>query len=289
MTIAALIVEYRSPEKTAICVSSLLAGDGCDLALVVDNSDDEGDTASRLMQLLENDPRVMMLSAQGNIGFAAGVNLGLEHLRQSQDVSRVLVINNDAVAEHGVVIALAAVLQDHSRAALAFPAIVHAGSLIGEIYYHKWLATVLSRPGWGRFQVPRGCCFMLALDRWRGSLFDERFFMYGEEIELGWRLRNEDAFVFVPGCLVQHEGSGSSVRGSDFYEEHTAAAHWLLSRVLTAPGWERVAIAGSRALAIVARSLIRALRARNISPLKGVWNGWWRARRQWSMRTRTAN
>jgi len=276
--IAALVIEYRSPEKTAQCIASLLTENSCDFALVVDNSDDNGRTSAQLLSLVNNDPRVIVESSPRNLGFASAVNIGIRRLRRSSSAARALIINNDAVAEAGVVAALSDALEAEKRAVIAFPSLIHAGSPLAEVYYQRWTASLHSKAGWGRFRVPRGCCLMVDLDRWDYPLFDDRFFMYGEEIELGWRLRKEDSLLFVPGCLVHHEGSATSVRGSDFYEEHTAAAHWLLSELLIENRREAVFIAFSRAIALTMRGIMRSVRLRSFAPWRGVWRGRRRAR-----------
>lgn len=262
--VSALILEYRNPERTIACVQSLL-DDGVRDVLVVDNSDDEGSTWKILQGALDGMPEVCCFRARANLGFAAGVNLGLGMLR----AERVIIINNDAVVTTGAVAALSSAVDADRKVVVAFPKLIHCGQVLEEVHYHRWIGTLSSRAGVGKFSVPRGCCMLLALDRLGpGPLFDEDFFMYGEEIELGWKIKRLGfGMVYVPDATVVHEGSVSAVLGSPFYEFHTARAHVLLGAKLSGSWRESLALVPTRLLAIFARSILRSVRARSLLPL----------------------
>ncbi|MBB1059132.1 glycosyltransferase family 2 protein [Marilutibacter spongiae] len=276
---AAIIVEYRSAARTIACVASL-AGQGLEEIVIVDNSDDGRLTFDALARGLGHDPRVTLLDAGGNLGFAAGINRGLARLPVGH--GRVLVINNDAVAPSGLVARLSTALDAAPEACIAFPALVHAGAPLGEIHYHRWFALLLSRPWPGTFCVPRGCCMLVDRQRLpRERLFDEDFFMYGEEIQLGWSLRDRPgALVFVGDCEVTHEGSAAAGMGSPFYEERTALAHVLLtSKLANGNRLLLIALFVARHGSLLARALLRSLRARSGLPVMAYANACALARR----------
>ncbi len=271
----ALVIEYRSSHRTIACVKALL-GQGVPVAQVVDNSADNGVTRALLVEAFADDDRVRILDAGANLGFAAGVNLGLRH-RVSD---RVLLINNDALPGGEVISALDAALDAAPDVCIAFPSLMHAGRPLGRVYYHRWLALLTSRRWPGTFEVPRGCCMLVALDRMSvSSLFDEQFFMYGEEIALGWHLHRLGAHISHVGAVwVEHEGSATAMRGSPFYEERTALAHLLLSNVLAERVSEQRALAVVRVSMLVLRALVRSLRQRSLLPLYALERAWGIAR-----------
>lgn len=273
-SVAAVVLEYRAPAHTSKCVRALLEQGICDI-FVIDNSDDDGATFATLTALLPNEPRLHLEQSSSNLGFAAGVNVGLVRAKNKSAADRVLIINNDAVPQAGLVELLAGALEENVERLIAFPSLMHAGTLVREVYYHRWLATLGERPGMGAFRIPRGCCMMVATERLRGALFDESFFMYGEEIALGWRLRKEpEALCYVPTALAVHEGSIGSKLGSPFYEERTAAAHFLLtSRLAKWPG-ESFLLAVVRTPAILLRAILRSLRALSLRPLMSLYPAW---------------
>lgn len=267
----ALVIEYRSPHRTVACVNALLA-QGVPVVQVVDNSADNGATLALLVDAFADDARVCILDAGANLGFSAGVNLGLRH-RVSD---RVLLINNDALPSAGVISALEAALDSAQDVCIAFPSLMHAGRPLRRVHYHRWFALLTSRRWFGTFEVPRGCCMLVALDRVPVTpLFDEQFFMYGEEIALGWHLHQHGARVCHVGAVwVDHEGSATAMRGSPFYEERTALAHILLSTVLVERGSEQRALALVRFSMLVLRALARSIRQRSLLPLRALGRAW---------------
>lgn len=265
--IAAVVVEYRAPLHTVKCVHALL-NQGVEDIFVIDNSADGGVVFAELQKSLACDARVHLEDAGSNLGFAAGANLGIVRARSSSSANRVLLINNDAMPEQGMVAALADALEEDSHRLIAYPSLLHAGVPMHEVYYHRWLTTIGNQPRSGAFRLPRGCCMMIAIDRLPGPLFDETFFMYGEEIELGWRLRGQPgALCHVPSVVAVHEGSVGAKLGSPFYEERTAASHLILSRCLAQGSAESLLLALLRTPLIVFRSCVRAIRLRSLRPL----------------------
>jgi N-acetylglucosaminyl-diphospho-decaprenol L-rhamnosyltransferase len=271
----ALVIEYRSPHRTTACVKALLE-QGVPVVQVVDNSADNGITYALLAAAFADDGRVRILDAGANLGFAAGVNLGLRH-RVSE---RVLLINNDALPSAGVISALETALDTAQDACIVFPSLMHAGQPLGQVYYHRWFAVLTSRRWPGTFEVPRGCCMLAALDRIPvAPLFDEQFFMYGEEIALGWHMHRRGARISHVGAVwVEHEGSATARRGSSFYEERTALAHLLLSNVLGENVSEQRTLAVVRVPMLVLRALARSLRQRSFLPLYALRRAWGIAR-----------
>ena len=272
----AIVIEYRSPQRTITCIEALLEQNVSEV-IVVDNSADEGLTRSVLEDVFSGNVRIQILDAGRNLGFAAGVNFGLR-FRTSE---RVLLINNDAVPRPGALEALSAGLDADADACIAYPSLLHNLSPISRVFYHRWLPLVLSHAWHGAFEVPRGCCMLIAFDRTpAGELFDERFFMYGEEIALGWRIfRAGSRMLHVKQAWVDHEGSASAVRGSSFYEEHTARAHLVLGDVL-AKGWlDRWLIMSVRLPVLFMRAFLRALRQLSGVPMRSFFRMLWNYRR----------
>lgn len=263
-SVEAIVVEYRSPDRTIACVSSLLQ-QPVDRIHIIDNSSDSGTTSSILKHAFQSEHRVNIVDAMLNKGFAAAVNMGLQLCTSTF----ALIINNDAVPEPDAIEVLRSNLANNRRAIASFPALLHSGQPLNRVFYHTWFATITSMKLPGSYEVPRGCCMLIARERLdKPQLFDEQFFMYGEELELGWRFRNQPgAFIWVKEARVIHEGSASSVRGSPFYEERTALAHLLLGTVLCKPGMLGTLHRATRLSALFVRAAIRSLRQRSTLPL----------------------
>lgn len=272
--IAAVTLEYRSPSRTILCVQSVLAS-GVSRVLVLDNSDDGGLSARALHEALGGDPRVRIESGGRNLGFAAGINRALGLLKKSGWSGRALLINNDAQVLEGAVDALARALDAQPHAAMAYPTIQHGGSPLTLTYYHPWTGRLSQ--GYSSSGIPyvSGCCVLLANDRVRDDLFDETFFMYGEDVELSARLAREGRLAVHAGdANVIHEGSAGSGVRTLFYEAHMVAAHVILAHRLADSSAKRVMYLAGRCVFLLSRAVLRCVRHRAVTPLRGLLDGW---------------
>lgn len=272
--IVAVILEYRGPSRTIPCVASLLAS-GVSSVLVLDNSDDGGISADTLRRALGEDARIRIESGGPNLGFAAGVNRALGMLCDEGWTGRVLLVNNDAQVLAGAVEALDRALDAHPRAAMAYPTIRHAGFALTLTYYHPWTGRLSQVYSAGGIPYVSGCCVLLERDQVKDGLFDETFFMYGEDVELSARLaRAGRDVVHADDASVVHEGSASSGTSTLFYETHMVAAHVILAHRLADSAAKRAMYLAGRAVFLSLRAARRAIRHRSVTPLRGLVDGW---------------
>ncbi|MBC7216477.1 MAG: hypothetical protein H5U28_14970 [Burkholderiaceae bacterium] len=270
--IIGLTLHYRHAALTDRCVRSLLA-DGADAVLVWDNTSDGGESAKGITVCQEQPERIALEISPANIGFAAGVNRGIAAILARWPQAWVFLLNNDAEVLSGAVSTLSEALAAHSSAVVAFPLIDQGDRFSGATYYQRHFGLLSSRPLPASVMHPSGCALLIAPERIELPLFDEDFFMYGEDVMLGARL-GPQRMVHVPEVLVRHAGNAGSGQGSAFYEERMVAAHWLLARKLAKSRLELGLYLLGRALALPARALLRALRQRSLVPLTALRRGW---------------
>jgi N-acetylglucosaminyl-diphospho-decaprenol L-rhamnosyltransferase len=276
--VCAIILDYFGAEKTKQCVLSL-AGQGLRTVYVLDNSGSEGATA-KLCEAIAHvtiaDPELAIktLSAGENLGFGRGVNFVLGHDRRSQSPhDYYLLLNNDAIAGPGLVSALLSELRKDPSVSLVAPRIVsNDPSREYGIWYHRYLGLLLSKPGMFRFHYYTGCCLLfskaLVID---DGVFDDDFFMYGEDTELGWRLMREGKKTrCAKDVYVEHEYGPSVDRSSFFYEYHMARSHFLVSFKTYVHPVEIPFVFLTKLTAMALRSLARTLRYRTFAPLKAL-------------------
>lgn len=271
-SIVGLTLNYRDPNRTRRCVYSLL-DDGARHVVVWDNSGDGGASAAGLAASLCDEPRVSVEISPVNLGFAAGVNQGLEWCTTRFPNTWVLLINNDACLRHGALNQLRTALLTQVQAVVAYPNIDHSGHVLGTVFYQRHTGLLTQKPLPGSFPYASGCCLLIAPERASTQLFDEDFFMYGDDWALGWKL-GASKMAHVSQTLVVHEGSASSGLGSPFYETRIVAAHWLLASKLTRFSCERPVLFLGHALALTGRALARTLRFRSSVPLHALLEGW---------------
>jgi N-acetylglucosaminyl-diphospho-decaprenol L-rhamnosyltransferase len=190
-----------------------------------------------------------------NPGYGGGINAGVATL--DPDIGWIFVVNPDLTLDPGsldelvrvgdgdsTIGALGPRIRDHNGtvypSARAIPSlrlgVGHA--LLGDLApanpwtrrYHQFADYVTERDaGW-----LSGACILVrrtAFDEVRG--FDDGFFMYFEDVDLGFRLglggwRN----VFVPSATVEHEGGHSTRQhsASMIAAHHVSARRWVSKR-----------------------------------------------------------
>lgn len=262
--IVGLVLDYNDAQRTMRCVDSLLA-DGIDRVVVWENSDDKGISEQVIRGNYADDARVQVGSSGKNLGFSAGVNAGIAKCGPS---ARVLLINNDATLVPGAIRQLDMAMTN-GEAAVVYPSIDHAGELVGNAYYHRLTGLYSKFMLPGSVEYASGCCLLVDTAYFCGKpVMDEDFFMYGEDVEFGWRLAQENLrLIHVPLTLVNHEVSASSRNGSRFYETQMVLAHLLLAKKLSNNSFEYVVGLVFRLATLTARAGLRAARSRSLVPL----------------------
>ena len=234
-TALVLVVAYRSDDHLAACLGDLDAAD----VVVIDNG--ASDTTRGIVEAAG----ARYLSAPGNIGFAAAVNLGLA---KAWDGERdVLLLNPDARLNAGDVAELQAALHapGERRAAVGprlvgFDGASQRASWPMPSPWQVWLdAFGLSRWWRGkRFVVGAALLLNGAALAEIGQL-DERYFLYAEETD--WQLRAQRAgwtVAVVDAVTARHVGAASSADDTLRNELFHASGEKFARRWYGAVGWQ---------------------------------------------------
>jgi GT2 family glycosyltransferase len=211
VNLVAVVLNWNGGDDTLDALASLRDVP----AICVDNGSTDGSDA-----LVEKRfPDVELLRLGANLGFAGGNNAGIRRALE-RGADWVLLMNNDAVAEPGLVEAL-------NRAAAARPdagllactilsgngdAVQFAGASFNARFGYSGRVTTTVPSG--LTDVGRADGATLAVSRRAvelAGLLDETLFMYVEDVDWSLRIRRAGfAVVLVPGARVRHKGSGSS-------------------------------------------------------------------------------
>jgi len=272
-TVCAIILDYFGSSKTIACLTSLL-DQGLDSVMVVDNSGDQKSN-HQLHESLEKFKQgtipftIYQIVNPQNLGYATGVNNAISWLEENQPHRYYLLINNDAEATPGMLIKLLKFMQENDKTALTAPMIDLRQKQMAYSWYHRFTGLTFSHQIIGAFQYLTGCCLLVDQRIIGNGLFDEDFFMYGEDVELCWRLRQSSwDTACVSEALAIHEGTGSSHHGGFFYEYHVARGHLLLARKLTRHQWEIPFLYSGKLLILTVRAILRSIRFRSLVPIK---------------------
>ena len=280
--ICAIILDYFGADKTKESILSLV-GQGLSTAYILDNSGslEASATLRKIVEdIVDSAPgfEIKILSTGKNLGFGGGVNFVLIHDIQSNSPhSYYLLLNNDAVAGPRLIAHMIAEFEKDPAVALVAPRIVSNDPKreLG-IWYHRYFGLLLSRPGLGRFHYFTGCCLFFPRDLvTETGIFDESFFMYGEDAELGWRLtRLGKKTVRAQDAFVEHQYGPSVDRSSFFYEYHMARGHLLLSWKTWMHPIEIPLLLLTKLIGLGARATARSYRYRTLNPIFSLFVAW---------------
>ncbi|MGW8157674.1 MAG: glycosyltransferase family 2 protein [Desulfoprunum sp.] len=271
--IEAIILNYRRGELTARCIESLV--DQVTRIWVVDNSQDENQSkvlAENIATLpaVQQGFNVEILNSGENLGFAKGVQVGIDHALSNDEHKLILLINNDAIASAGMVDQMVSEMNKYGKASLIAPRETTEGAMPSMLWYHRLFALLLTRPIPGSFPYLTGACLLVPTTLVQPFLFDPDFFMYGEDVELSWRLAQSGVALLNSDVKYEHAGNATSRHGSLFYEYHVARGHILLAHKLARGPLDRVILLLGRAISLPLRALTRSIRYRKLTPLNAL-------------------
>ncbi len=218
--ISVVIVNWNRRELLRACLESLRRQSGISFeTIVVDNGSNDGSPD------LAREFGAQVICNQSNLGFCAANNQGITASRGEY----VALINNDAEAEPGWLAALHRACSSASDVGMAASKVLvwedptridKAGHLIFPDGQNRGRgAGALDRGQFDRAEEvlwPDGCAAMYRksmLDRIGG--FDEDFFAYGDDAELGLRARIAGwRCLYAPDAVVRHHRGSTMGKGS---------------------------------------------------------------------------
>ncbi len=273
--VGAIVINYHKADLTKVCLESL-AGQ-VQMICLIDNSA-ECNEFSRMQKHVEElrfkwpDLKIELLNPGVNLGFGNGVQYGLDYSEIKNNVDAILIINNDAVAHENMVeLLLTALIRCGYRAVVAPKA--SESSVPGVFWYHRLSAALLNRPFPGAFKCFSGACLMVPSFITEPRLFAPEFFLYGDDIELSWRLhRSGIPLVFVPEAVFEHKGSATNVHGGELYEYYTVRMHILLAFSLAKNSYEAALFLLVRMISLPVRALKRSFQQKGFVPIRAVIN-----------------
>ena len=223
MRLSIVIVSYNTREALAVCLRSLHAAppDLTHAIVVVDNGSSDGSVRAVRTAW----PGVQVIEMGRNAGFAAATNAGI--LATRSDL--VLLLNSDTIVPAGSLDRLAGALDDDPAAAAAGPRLI-AGDGAVELSFGRMLSpwnetrqklvalgvalgvAPLSRWFERRTTTPHhpdwvsGACLLVRRDAGDAAgWLDERFFLYGEDVDFCAALRAAGhRILFTPAAEIIH-------------------------------------------------------------------------------------
>lgn len=284
--VTAIVLSWNGRERTLACLRSLghVTYEPFSI-LVVDNGSSDGSADA----VAAEHPEATLVRLDQNLGFAGGMNAGIE-AAFGAGTGAVILLNNDMEVEPDFVQPLVEALDADPLAAAACsqilfaddpPRIWYAGAPFNPRRGHHGRLVGYGRPplppNVRPYETARACggAMMWAAAAFeRVGPFDERLFAYAEDMD--WSLRAQRAglhVLVVPASVVHHAVSASS--GG---ESSPATLYYdLRNSLVVAERWAPLGRVGtwSRRFEAIAAHAAQALRSpRPVEGLRAVRDGW---------------
>ena len=170
-----------------------------------------------------------------NLGYGAAHNIAIRKTIE-QDIPFHLVVNPDIEFESSILEELEDFMQKNSDVGLLMPKVLYPTGEIqylckllpkpSDLFFRRFLPSKWSQQSNERFELRQsgydklmdvpylsGCFMLLRTQALKNvGLFDERFFMYPEDIDLTRRIHRENRTVFYPNVSVVHNHTRGSYK-----------------------------------------------------------------------------
>jgi len=186
-----IVLNWNRPEDTLQCVSSLRLLDYPSYRILIVDNGSTDDSVEQFRKLTD----VELLVSDRNLGFGVGNNLGIEYAL-SHGADYTLLLNNDTTVSPPLVSTLVKVAESEPQIGIVGPTIFYSGSpdqvWFSGMRFGFGLYVIRVGRRLGRQRAPledvdfvSGCGMLVRRELWnRVGLFDPRFFMYYEDLDL---------------------------------------------------------------------------------------------------------
>lgn len=216
MKIAVIILHYGKVETTKNCLRELSKKIGDNKVVLINNTTDDISSLSKII------PGTVLINNKKNLGFAAGVNVGIKLAMKDSAVTHIFLMNNDLSISSGSFNQLVLTFNKFGKAGIVSPILHHPLGYDWGGKFNKWTGMVkhknwINKPKTTQsVQHVAGAAMMISrevIDK--VGMFDERFFLYFEDLDFCLRATSASFTIHInPDVIADHAVStGSSALG----------------------------------------------------------------------------
>lgn len=212
MQIAVVILHFGQLLTTKNCLQTLKQKIGSHRLILVNN------TSADLSSLTKIIPGTQLLNNPGNLGFALGVNQGIKRALADRRVGAVFLLNNDLTLSFGSFNQLELIFAKVSTAGIVAPILHHPGGYDWGGRLNRWTGMVKHKNWVNKpktlqsVQHLAGAAMLIKREVFEKiGLFDERFFLYFEDLDFCLRAKAAGYTLHLtPDVVAEHQVSASS-------------------------------------------------------------------------------
>jgi N-acetylglucosaminyl-diphospho-decaprenol L-rhamnosyltransferase len=238
-----VIVNYRTPEMLRDCLRSIFMSEGVSPSVcVVDNA--SGDDSAAMVR--RDFPQVTLFVQPKNQGYAYANNIGLQHfgfshkagsVRASHAPDYILLLNPDTLLPPNALAEMVTFMAERPRCGAAGPKLIRADGSLDKACRRSfpspevslWRLTGLAKlfpkhERFGRYNLTYvdedqtievdsvvGAFMLMRGDALQqAGLLDETFFMYGEDLDLAYRIKQAGWQIWYNAAVIVMHYKGSS-------------------------------------------------------------------------------
>ncbi len=238
--VAVVVLNWNGWRNTTECLQTLRTVTYPNFrVIVVDN----GSGTDDLVQLRQWTGWIELLVNGENRGFSGGNNVGIRHALQDQQTDYVLTLNNDTTVQPDFLYEMVETAL-RKQVDMVSPTVLHYADRrtidrLGIVLSKALLGFDMKQWEGKEPFCPSGCCALysrrlLTATELDGEYFDENFFAYAEDVDLGIRsvLLGYKAGL-APKAIIYHKGSATTSVNSAFalYHGHRNTV-WYLAKAV---------------------------------------------------------
>ena len=240
---------------------------------VINNTPEEND----MFSLWENDPKVTIINSGKNVGYACGLNIGIEEALKDHEIEYFIITNNDVTVPQSL-------LKDFEKLdwqkSILSPIIVYENSTIiqntgGRISYliggtiNNNKNVPLDKMKAKKIDFLSGCMMMISREIIEVvGLFDADYLAYYEDVDYCVRVKSKGYNLKIcDNIIIQHEHSGST-------KDKLGFKHYLIAK--NSIVFAKKNMNFPRKQVFIIMSIIRGFFQYISTPIqyaKGVWDG----------------
>jgi GT2 family glycosyltransferase len=218
----AIILNYNGYADTIKCISSILKATYNNLQLIIVDNNSSDNSIPKIVEVY---PEINIIAAAENKGYAAGMNIGAKYaLENGADL--ILLANNDMLFPPNFLEPLVNRIISDDKMGIISPKVLYTEN--SDLIYSAGGEFKLSRCGgvnlyqgknsykFGNepkeLSLAEGACMLIKREVYETiGYMNENYFMYFEDLEFSFRVRQKFKIFYEPKSIVYHKsGAGNS-------------------------------------------------------------------------------
>lgn len=270
------LLSFNGKKNTVACLESLnkINKTGFEVTvLVVDNASIDGSLEAIQKSKFENQNhnlKFKIIRNKKNLGFSGGHNVGIKYgLENGADY--ILILNNDTYVDKNFLEELLKIAKKDNKIGILVPKIYFAPGFEfhknryskkeqGKVFWYAggemdWANVIGHHRGvdlvdkrqFDRIEeteLPTGCCMLIKKDVFeKVGMFDDKYFLYYEDTDLGIRAKQKGFKIFfIPKSVIWHKNAGSAGGSGSVLQDYYITRNRLMLGFRYAPFRSKLAL-----------------------------------------------